>query len=351
LQPAEICVYEAHGTGTTLGDPIEVGAVRKVLNQRAYPALMSCSKTNLGHLEGGAGMSSFCKVVMATMHCECAPNQHLNLQNPHLDIEGWPCHLICEAQPMKNDSTYVGVSGFGYGGTNSHALAYGKNTRTSRGSNDKFAPDAIMRKVKGASTVPELWMDSANYEEWSSTGVPHLELGEGKKFLIELNGHKATWREAEEPELPEAMTAFHIKGSMTQWDMLNLMPSSEADGLFTYDLTLGSSGQESFQVCLDHDPELNLYPETAKCSKKSTKVLGPGPAPSKEYSWVIKGDPGAKYTVELFRATPSKISVSWHKASETAAKPKAIAATPAAASTTEPPATEDGKPYILPPQE
>merc|ERR1712151_316195 len=214
------------------------------------------------------------------------------------------------------------------------------NTRTSRGSSDKFAPDAILRKVKGAA-VPEVLMDSANYEEWNTSGVPHLSTEEGKKYIVELDskGSKAVWREKADPELPEAFSAFHIMGTMTSWDPLNLSPSSDTDGLFTYDFTLGSSGQESFQIALDHDPDLNLYPETTKCTKKATKVLGPATAPSKDYAWLIKGEAGTKYTVELFRATPSKTSITWYKTTD---KAKAIES-----------AKEEEHPpgFILPPQE
>jgi acyl transferase domain-containing protein len=62
LQTSEISTYEAHGTGTLLGDPIEIGAVVKILGKGRSNALcISCSKTNIGHLEGGAGMSGFVK--------------------------------------------------------------------------------------------------------------------------------------------------------------------------------------------------------------------------------------------------------------------------------------------------
>jgi len=317
LQATEIDVYEAHGTGTSLGDPIEVGAVRKVLTQRAHPCLISCSKTNLGHLEGGAGMSAFCKCIMAVMHSETAPNQHLREQNPHLDIEGWPAHLLMEALPMKTDASYVGVSGFGYGGTNSHALAYGRNMVTSRGASQKYVMDSIYRKVKAAS-VPEIWMDGDNYEDWATSGVPHLSAEPGKTYSIELLGDgKAVWREAALPDLSDAISTLHIQGSFSSWEMLSLEPSEEVRGLCTYGVVLGGKGQESFQVCVDGDPELVLYPERPNCTRKATPVLGPAQPPSREHSWVIKGDSGSRYRVEVFKSGPT-ISVTWIKVVEAA---------------------------------
>mmetsp|Transcript_113956 Transcript_113956/g.302855 ORF Transcript_113956/g.302855 Transcript_113956/m.302855 type:complete len:958 (-) Transcript_113956:111-2984(-) len=315
LQPVEIDVYEAHGTGTSLGDPIEVGAARKVLNQRVHSCLISCSKTNLGHLEGGAGMSSFCKCVMAVMHSECAPNQHLREQNPHLDIEGWPAHMLSEGLPHIADASYVGVSGFGYGGTNAHALAYGKNMVTSRGEGQKHLMNSIYRKVKAAS-VPEIYMEGDSYEDWATTGVPHLCAEPGKKYHIELMPDgKAVWREASGPEISDSISAFYILGSFSSWDPVSLEPSQDIPGLYSYEVTLGNKKQEAFQISVEGDPELILYPEQPDCTRKATPMLGPGAPPSREHSWVIKGDSGARYRVEVFKSGPT-ISVSWFKVVE-----------------------------------
>merc|ERR1740127_232542 len=117
--------------------------------------------------------------------------------------------LIDEALTMKYDSTYVGVSGFGYGGTNAHSMAYGKNTMTSRGTSMKHMQKTIQRKVK-AARVPEVWMDGESYEDWTTTGIPYLSVSQGKKaYSVELmQGGKAVWREVAEPELPDSATSF-----------------------------------------------------------------------------------------------------------------------------------------------
>jgi len=316
LEPAEICVYEAHGTGTSLGDPIEVGAVRKVLMTRNHPLMISCSKTNIGHLEGGAGMSSFCKCVMACMHTECAPNQHLNLQNPHLDIEGWPANMLAEAQPMAYDTAYVGVSGFGYGGTNSHALTFARNTVTSRGGlNAKYAPKTYVRRVKGAA-APEIWMEGDSYEDWTTTGIPHLDADGNKTYHIELlPGGKTVWREAALPELCTALSTFQIQGSFNGWHMSSLEAREEAVGLFAYELTLGASGQESFSIVVDYDTSLTLHPDQTMCTRKTAKVVGPAMPPSRDHAWLIKGKPGASFVVELFRCG-STTSIGWRRRAE-----------------------------------
>ncbi|CAJ1432419.1 unnamed protein product [Effrenium voratum] len=88
--PSEVDCFETHGTGTALGDPIEVGAFRRIYVQspRVQPLLVTSSKTNLGHLEGCAGMAGFIKCALQVMRCECSPNIHLRERNPHLETEG-----------------------------------------------------------------------------------------------------------------------------------------------------------------------------------------------------------------------------------------------------------------------
>jgi len=79
MSPPESTVWECHGTGTSLGDPIEVGAVKKVQirHQRLEPLMIASVKSNIGHLEGGAGMSAMCKCVIQCQRTMCCPTLHL----------------------------------------------------------------------------------------------------------------------------------------------------------------------------------------------------------------------------------------------------------------------------------
>merc|ERR1712060_174147 len=78
MTPPESTVWECHGTGTSLGDPIEVGAVRKIQIkvQRPEPLMMSTSKSNIGHLEGGAAMAGMVKCIQQVMNCESLCSLH-----------------------------------------------------------------------------------------------------------------------------------------------------------------------------------------------------------------------------------------------------------------------------------
>merc|ERR1719221_1610585 len=101
-------------------------------------------------------------------------------------------------------------------------------------------------------------------------------------------------------------------GSFTGWTMQDLEPAEEVLGLYHLDIIMGDSGQETFQVVLDNDPDMALYPEKENCTSKLAKILGPGPPPSQAYSWVMKGTAGVNYRLELFKPAGS-VSVTWYK--------------------------------------
>jgi acyl transferase domain-containing protein/acyl-CoA synthetase (AMP-forming)/AMP-acid ligase II/acyl carrier protein len=122
VSPAEVAYVEAHGTGTRLGDPIEVRALLAALGEaRTAPLLVGSVKTNLGHLEAAAGIAGLAKTVLALERGEIPPSLHLRRPNPAIDsdrvvIPTAPTRWPAEARRV------AGVSSFGFGGTNAHAV-------------------------------------------------------------------------------------------------------------------------------------------------------------------------------------------------------------------------------------
>ncbi|NES56252.1 SDR family NAD(P)-dependent oxidoreductase [Micromonospora sp. PPF5-6] len=124
---AAVDFLEAHGTGTSLGDPIEVGAAWRVLGPgRAAdrPLRLGSVKSNLGHCESAAGMASVIKTVLALRHGTIPANLHFTEPNPHIDWAGMDVRVLDTpaAWPRAGRPRLAGVSGFGFTGTNAHIL-------------------------------------------------------------------------------------------------------------------------------------------------------------------------------------------------------------------------------------
>ncbi len=125
LSPAHIDHVEAHGTGTPLGDPIEAGALGAVLGAGRdpdQPLLLGSVKGNLGHLESAAGIAGLVKTVLALHHDLIPPSLHC-AEGSALDADA-RLRVVSEAEPWPRygGTATAGVSGFGFGGTNAHAV-------------------------------------------------------------------------------------------------------------------------------------------------------------------------------------------------------------------------------------
>jgi hypothetical protein len=314
LSISEISTYEAHGTGTMLGDPIELGACSKILAKgRSNQLCVSCSKPNFSHLEGGAGISAFVKCLLSVMHTECLPLIHFNTANPNLSLEGYPQHFITEGLLYGWENCYVGVSGFGYGGTNAHVMAYGHKIALHGAKPGEVDPeswkDQVIRKLTVAPP-PNIDTHSDRFEEWTTTGVPHCTAKDDDPFHIEvLPSGEVIWREIVEPDAPDVAPIPFIQGSFNDGGV-DMLDSTDAEGLYTCEITLGETGEETFFITLDADPDLALFPEEEYCSKKSKAIVGPKAHPTPEHVWLIKGEPNANSRVEFFLSGSTR-TVNW----------------------------------------
>ncbi|WP_280396656.1 polyketide synthase Pks13 [Nocardia carnea] len=127
IVPATVDYIEAHGTGTLVGDPIEAQALGAVVGAgRAAdtPVLLGSAKTNFGHLESGAGAASLAKVILAFQHDVVPPNINYAGPNPYIPFEQARLKVVDEPTPFPRYSgtATVGISGFGFGGTNAHLV-------------------------------------------------------------------------------------------------------------------------------------------------------------------------------------------------------------------------------------
>jgi len=124
---AEVGLIEAHGTGTSLGDPIEVEALSELYGAsegERIPCALGSVKTNIGHLEAGAGIAGIIKVALALKHAAIPGNLHFQKLNPHISLEGTRLYVPTELTPWPGTAPqrFGAVSSFGAGGTNAHIV-------------------------------------------------------------------------------------------------------------------------------------------------------------------------------------------------------------------------------------
>lgn len=260
LSASEINVAECHGTGTALGDPIEVSALRMVMQERPSPIMNTSAKTNLGHLEASAGMAGVLKCVNILKSSTCPSNNHLRLLNPHMDTNGYPVYFANELSDYGVKSGISGVSSFGFGGTNARGDLWG---RCSRG---------------------------ARCTELLDTGAWVLQ----RQLFYDRVFHYGN-------PGPHASDQIYIAGS---WDAFTSMQEMEKQILGEYRtiVRLGETGREHFRLLVNQDPNQIIHPGQALAGPRSL-ALGPD-RKGKVASWLIDGildgtGAGATYMVKL----------------------------------------------------
>ena len=152
VEPEAIGMIEAHGTGTPLGDPIEVQALKKVfgLSKKNHCSLGSV-KANIGHLDAAAGVAGVIKAVLAIKNKMIPPSINFEKPNPNIDFENSPFYINTTAQKWigRGGRLRAGVSSFGIGGTNAHLIL----------------EEGPIRKLVSNGTNPQLLMISAKTPE------------------------------------------------------------------------------------------------------------------------------------------------------------------------------------------
>mgnify|MGYP001792724329 CR=1 FL=1 len=175
LQPNQISYIEAHGTGTSLGDPIEVGALGGVFGSShtsEQPLYIGSVKTNIGHLEAAAGIAGLIKVVLSMQHETLPAHLHCHQPSPHIVWNELPIKVTQQPQPWRQQALprFAGVSSFGFSGTNAHVILAGQKAE---GKRQKAESDSQQREwqlltlaAKDAGALREL---AQRYVDWLPT--------------------------------------------------------------------------------------------------------------------------------------------------------------------------------------
>ena len=172
IDASDIDFVEAHGTGTTLGDPIEVLALENALQSTSHSPRGKCRigsvKTNIGHLESAAGIAGLIKASLSLYYSMLPASLHFKTPNPHIPFNkiSLQVQVDTEVIPRRTDtdSSFAGVSSFGFGGTNCHVIlqAPPKQSKPNHTSTSKCSLLAITAKSpESVRNLAEQYLKSA----------------------------------------------------------------------------------------------------------------------------------------------------------------------------------------------
>ena len=124
VAPGRVSYVEGHGSGTPLGDPVEVAALNRALAGHGGRCALGSVKTNIGHLDAAAGMAGIIKTILCLERGRLVPSLHFQRANPQIDFAGGPLRVQTRSEPWLTDGEprVAGVSSFGMGGTNAHVV-------------------------------------------------------------------------------------------------------------------------------------------------------------------------------------------------------------------------------------
>lgn len=122
IEPGDVDMVEMHGTGTAVGDLVEVGALARVFSGRTRPLILGAVKSAIGHQEAAAGVSGVIKLIHCFAHRAIAPNQHYRTPVPGFDPAAIPAAVPTAPMTWPSPQPLAGISSFGYSGTLAHLI-------------------------------------------------------------------------------------------------------------------------------------------------------------------------------------------------------------------------------------
>ena len=175
LAPSDIDTVETHGTGTTLGDPIEAGALAAGYSGHPGPLPITSIKAAIGHTQAAAGIASLITTTMAIRHGRIPPVPHAERPSPHVDWAATPLRLAATSQPWPTTGhpRRAAISSFGISGTNTHLILEQPPDRPDREQPGTTQPAGALPYLVSAKTRPAL-RDAARqlHDLVAGTGLP-----------------------------------------------------------------------------------------------------------------------------------------------------------------------------------
>lgn len=243
MTPPESTIWECHGTGTSLGDPIEVGAVRKIQIRmpRVEPLMITSNKTNIGHLEGGAAMAAMCKCVLQCEYGKCCPTVHFRTLNAHLEHTAFDALFQNEAAANTYNNSHSQVSSFGFGGSNGHCVFWGRKKQ------ENLDPvQLFLRRIK-RQPPPEVRPLGTSPDDWETDLPDTRDTKPGTTWSIALSPDDTAstslrYVKTEPPELEEDDVFYELSGNFNDWAG-DRMSDGNVPGAYVMNIEMPEDGQ------------------------------------------------------------------------------------------------------------
>ena len=145
--PDSITLIEAHAAGTSVGDPVELAALKEVFAHSSQPCAIGSVKSNIGHVDAASGIAGLIKAVLALRHRAIPPSVHFSAPNPGLGLEQSCFYVPQQLQPHdpNRGPMWAGVSSFGIGGTNCHIVLQEPAVVADRPATDQQRPAHLLQ--------------------------------------------------------------------------------------------------------------------------------------------------------------------------------------------------------------
>ncbi|MDD2723244.1 MAG: type I polyketide synthase [Methylovulum sp.] len=194
IDPGTIDYFEAHGTGTAVGDPIETHAIGLALGQkRTQPLLIGSVKSNLGHLESASGVAGLAKALNCLKHRAIPATISAKKPNPNIKFADWNIRVVTDTLPLKAQGELtIGINSFGFGGANAHVILQSPPTpKPLKKSPGQLSSTPALPLILSAKDQPALQQSAQELADFiaENPGRPFYDLAHSAFFNRERHPH------------------------------------------------------------------------------------------------------------------------------------------------------------------
>jgi acyl transferase domain-containing protein/NADPH:quinone reductase-like Zn-dependent oxidoreductase/NAD(P)-dependent dehydrogenase (short-subunit alcohol dehydrogenase family)/acyl carrier protein len=222
IAPEDIDYFEAHGTGTAVGDPLEARAIGEAIGRHRppeNPLPIGSIKGNIGHLEAAAGMAGLFKALHVLRDRRVPANLHVRTVNPNIDVLGWNLAPVTEPLDLGNERLVVGVSAFGFGGTNAHAVLTSYQKEDEAGGGRSALPEThglptppLLLSARSPQALRDVARDMAQHLR-AREDQSDYDIAYSASYHRDVYPHRLAASGVDRPALAHALEQFGATGS------------------------------------------------------------------------------------------------------------------------------------------